>query len=484
MNVLPVPLEQVVSGLRPSLHSIDIRAAVSRLNSGWQSALTGLRISPRPVEAVKQRYIELEGRFGKRQTESFKVLLQAFPLTELDRILSELARGSTAVEGEQIPFSGERRFDGRQGWIQRYHQLVRPWEEESWPAAYYSAGKMSAAYHQPEIIAAIRGSLGLASVEEMVDAFLGVRGSSTHDVDVFIHIQMPARIRTLKAVGRAIEVHVVAENSLRCLQLFLSRKDSRGTTLLEHQELGLEQVGSDGLFNLLRAKGQLSSVNGDDLISCVLTHESQLEIDEETGGLRKFMPAVERNPLLECLEKFWNMEKLYQQIERPYETGTRKVRERPQDAFQKSVARLLNLAGFQAIDLEREDQLRHPETNVGRATIDILAYHPGHKILLLGACTINPPKAEDFEKLLHAKAILGSMFSSESPMRLTPVLFSGQENVSPFKGEATTQGLRILNAGDLAVFCRLVESGEEERFLHFLESPFDTELREKSVWEA
>lgn len=172
---------------------------------------------------------------------------------------------------------------------------------------------------------------------------------------------------------------------------------------------------------------------------------------------------------------------MYQQIERPYETEKRKLTEGPQDAFQKSVGRLLNLAGFQAIDLEREDQLRHPETNVERATIDILAYHPGRKILLLGACTISPPKAEDFDKLLHAKAILGPMFSIESFLRVTPVLFSGQENVSPVKPELAAQGLRVLNASELTVLRKLVEKAEEERFVHFLESPFDIELRDRTV---
>lgn len=104
--------------------------------------------------------------------------------------------------------------------------------------------------------------------------------------------------------------------------------------------------------------------------------------------------------------------------------------------------------------------------------------------MLLGACTINPPKAEDIDRLLHARALIRKLFSSESLLRLVAVLFSGQENISPFKDQAGAQGLKMLNSRQLTVLRKLVEKGEEERFVRFLESPSNTELSERSQWEA
>jgi len=479
-----VTLKQVISGLRQSLNSIDIRAAVKKSESGWQRVLTGIRISARPVEAIKRRHVELEERFGKRQSNLFRILLQALPFTELEGVLRELAQGRITVEGQLISLSKKLLFQDLQGRVERHHGLVRPWDNEFWPSICCSSGDRSVVYDQADVVAEIRGNLGLSSVEELVYSFLELTSESYRHLDLFIHIEMPAKIKAVRVVGQSVEVHVAAEKNLGPLHFFLSRKDFRGTTLLGHRELTLERVDKETSYALLRAEGRLGPMSEDDLLSCVLTHPALPELDEERGRLRDYMPTVDRSPLLECLRQFWDMQRLYQEVERPYETRRSKRQEEPQDAFQKSVARLLTLAGFQAIDLERDDRIRHPVTGVDRATIDILAYNQGRKILLLGACTVSPAKSEDLEKLLHTREILGRKFSRESPVKMTPVLFSGQENVSPFKGDAAAQGLRILNVSEMAILRRLVEKGEEERFLQFLESPLDTELRERSELEA
>lgn len=292
MGVVQVSLEQVISGLGQSFHSIDSRVAASRSLPSWRPALTGLRISSRPVEEVTRRHAELDKSLGKRETESFRIFLQAFPFKELEQILRELAEASLTVEGEQITFSGGRRFESLKGSIKRDHELVRPWKEEGWPALYYSAGARSTVYNEPEMTAEIRRSLGLTSVQELVDAFLEVRESSDHAFDFFIHVEMPARIKAVEAVGQTLSVQVAAEQNLRNLNLFLSRKDFRGITLLEHQKLALEQVECEGRFAFFQAKARLASVSESDVISCVLTHERVPELDEETGGLRKFMPPL------------------------------------------------------------------------------------------------------------------------------------------------------------------------------------------------
>ncbi len=486
MGSVQVKLEQVISGLKQSFHSIDIRAAVKKSDPGWQSVLTAIRISARPLEEVRQRYADLEKKFGKREIELFRILLQVSPFTELDRILRELAQSRVTVEGEQISLSGKLSFDMFEGLIERHHGLIRPWDEDC-PSIYCHTGEMSKVYHQREVTAGIRSSLGLSSVGELVDAFLEVKGSSTHNLDLFIYVEMPARIKSVRAIGQTVEVEVQAERNLRNLHLVVSRYDSTGVTILEKKKLELEQavqIGEDMVFTLFRVKSRLDLVSEDDIISCALTHSSVPELDEVRVRRKKVTPAEEKNPLLECLKQFWDMEKLYQQLERPYETLPHRVDVQPQDAFQKSVARLLNLAGFQAIDLERDDKIYHPESKVERATIDILAYHRKEKILLLGACTINVPKAEDYEKLLHTTAILKKLFSGESPVQLVPVLFSSQENESPFKGDRSAQGLRILNAHRISVLRKLVEKGEEEQFVQFLQGfPPGTELREMSEWE-
>lgn len=475
MGVVQVTLSQVISALRHSLHSIDIRAAVRRSDSGWQPVLTGIRVSSRPVEVVTRRHAELEVKFGERQIELFRILFQVLPFTEHERIFREIAQGRITIEGESLFLSGKLLSDEVRGRIERYQEVVRPWDEGAWPGVCFSSGERSAVYDQPDVTAAIRGRRGLRSVEDMVSAFLEVKGPSNRSLDLFIFVEMPARIKNVRAVGQTVEIEVVVERNLRGLHLLQSRWDSTGVTPRETNNLTLEEVEQDGMYALLRASARWDDpVNKDDLISCVLTHGSVPELDEVRESLRRLMPLEERNPLLECVKQFgW-----------PQVSPRRKTKSRPQDEFQRSVARLLTLAGFQAINLEREDKMYDPETRIERATIDILAYHRGSKIVLLGACTLNVPKGEDYDRLLHATTILRRLFSEESQIRLVPVLFSGQENVSIFRGEAATQGLKMLNSHQLAILQKLVEKGEEGRFVRFLELPSNVELRERSQWEA
>lgn len=475
MGVVQVTLNQVISALRHSLHSIDIRAVVRRSDSGWQPVLTGIRVSARPVEDVIRRHADLEVKFGGRQIEAFRVLFQALPFTEAEGTFGEIAQGRLTVEGESISLSSKVLSGELRGRVERYHELMRPWDDEAWPGVCFSLGDRSPLYDQPEAVAAIRGNLGLRSVEDLVSAFLEVKGLSSRRLDLFIFVEIPGKIERVLAAGPNVGIEVIAERNLRGLHVHLSRGDSTGVFPYEDTKLALKEVEQEGTFSLFRADARWkNSVHKDDLISCVLTHESLPELDEVRESLKRLMPLEEKNPLLECFKLF----------ERQQATSKRKTKTRPQDEFQRSVTWLLNLAGFQAINLEREDTIYDPETRVKRATVDILAYHRERKIVLLGACTLNVPKNEDYDNLLHTAEILRRLFSEGSPVRLVPVLFSGQENVSVFRGEAAGHGLKTLNTHQLVILRTLIEKGEEERFLQFLDSALDTELRERSEWEA
>ena len=477
MGYIQVKLNQVLSEFKECLHSVDVRAAVSKSDSGWQSVLMGIRVSTRSVEEVQNRHLKLEKQFGKRRIEQVGILLQASPFSELEGIMRALNQGMIEIEREKVVFprkllkvvSGvshnvERSpLDELTGRVERYREFLQPWEDDiEWPGIYFSTGEKSPVFSQLDITRAIRAKLGASSVEELVSNFFEFK-EFRHSLDVFIHIDMPAKILEVKSIGQTIEVELTTENHLRNFHLFMKREDHQGRPQ-QHQELRLELVRSDDRFSIWNAKGDLDSANKDDVIFCTLTHENGFELDEKNGRIWQFMPVPEVNPLLECVKQFRDMNILAQQIERPYETAKKKQQEGPQDMFQESITFLLSLAGFQAIDLGRDDKLRHPDSEVDRATLDILAYHKDSNILLLGACIITTPRNEDFDKLLHAKAILSRRFSAHSNIRIVTVLFSGQENEVESQGE-----VKILTSGKLAILRRLIENGEEERFIRFLE---------------
>jgi hypothetical protein len=124
---------------------------------------------------------------------------------------------------------------------------------------------------------------------------------------------------------------------------------------------------------------------------------------------------------------------------------------------------LLTLAGFQAIDLGEEEVIRGKSKEVVRGTLDIVAYYHPLKLLVLGACTLTPPKQDDIHRLLETCAILRNSFPENTSIRLVPTIFSAQESEG-----ISHPKVRILNSNKLSNLWTLVEEGNETTFLHAL----------------
>lgn len=475
MSMVQVSLDQVLSALEGSLRSIDLRAAVVQTEK-IQSLVTGIRISSRSVSAIKDRHAKLVKDLGRGEAGSFKVLYHALPLSSLDTIQSELRQGMLTFVGQKIFFPQVIMSPDLRGNIRRDHHVIRAWDASPVPA-FYSYLRFTPPVSHPDLLTAdIRRAFGVRSVTEVVDAFLELNYSGQESVDFFVYVEMPARIADVSLTGRTVRVQVEAEKHLGSPRLCVNTYDSSGLKLLESRIPGLELIRDDGPFVLLGAEATFSSVRDNDHICCVLTHDLLPELDEITNRNRDLARAEERNPLLESVRKFWDINKVYEQAVQPFFTKPAKVHIGPQDVFQKAIARLLNLAGFQAFDLERKDKIYHAGTKVEQATVDLLAYHPSEKILLLGACTIGVPKTEDYEKLLHAREIFKASLTPEIPLYIAPVLFTMQENISPFRADMATAGLRILNTRDLEALTRHIDSGHEVKFIYFLKSLSPTAL--------
>ena len=87
-------------------------------------------------------------------------------------------------------------------------------------------------------------------------------------------------------------------------------------------------------------------------------------------------------------------------------------------------------------------------------------------------------KTEDYEKLLHAREIFKVSLTSAIPLYIAPVLFAMQENISPFRANMVTVGLRILNTRDLEALTKLIDKGHEAKFIYFLKSQISNTLAE------
>ncbi len=278
-------------------------------------------------------------------------------------------------------------------------------------------------------------------------------------------------IHSMKPHGSAIDVEVSAHRSLDSLRLFVSKRTPDGMGIEEHVPILLTEVPSADDLALLAGTATLKSLAPQDVVEFVLTHAELPEMDDVVRRIRDLLPIAELNPLLACLRRFWNLDESFRVLDRPYLTKRRKVDATPQSVFQARVAELLTLAGFQTIDLGNKDLIREPSTQVEIATADILAYHARGNVLLIGACTINVPKAEDYEKLLHVTSILEEEFPEETQIVIVSVLFTGQEPDSVLTRQGVSRRLKLVTGRELVRIRSLIDAGKEDQVLNFLTSP-------------
>lgn len=157
MSVVQVSLDQVLSALKESLHSIDLRAAVVHADK-LQSLVTGVRISARSVSAAKERQIKLIKDLGQGEAGSFKVLYDALAFSRLNDVLQELEQGRLTVAGYQIHFPDAIRGDSLRGYVTRNQHFVRAWDGSPVPA-FYSYLKFSPVGFRSDLLRVKRGRI-------------------------------------------------------------------------------------------------------------------------------------------------------------------------------------------------------------------------------------------------------------------------------------------------------------------------------------
>ncbi len=481
MGYIPIALHQVLSGLSSSFRSVEVRVAGYRgpiaqpPTEEWQPLRSLIRISFRDAASVRDRYAELRGRVRCNATPEFAMFQDILLFSDLPRVPSAHGLAVRILHGrphiEVVPVSSGELT----GFVSRFRDRGRPVRTEEWPTIDYyfvpPASPPAGAVNLGRLQAEIRRHLGIANADTLLRLYLEDSDPNNQAGSVFIQIEMPAMISSMKPRRSSIDIEIRAERNLGGVNLFVSKRKTDGVGIEEQVLVPLTILPSTGDLGVLAGTAELKDLAPQDSVEFVLTHPEIPELDDVVRRIRDLMPITELNPLLVCLRRFWNLDDRFRVLDRPYVTKPGKVDVRPQTVFQSRVAELLTLAGFQTVDLGRKDVMREPSTQVEIATADILASHAGGNLLLIGACTINVPKTEDYEKLLHVTSILEQELPEGTQLAIVPVLFTGQEPDSVLKEQASPRGLKLVTGRDLVRIRSLIDAGKEDQVISFLTSP-------------
>lgn len=183
--------------------------------------------------------------------------------------------------------------------------------------------------------------------------------------------------------------------------------------------------------------------------------------------------ARKENLLLLALRAFCKDEEFEESLIRPHSKRPPKMS--PSAAFELYVDWLLGLFGFSTIMLGEYEHILGRETQVRRASVDILAAgHSQNLLLLIVACTLGTPKQEDFDNLRHAREILLREAFGETFVQILPVVFTtimGGAKCDYLEGRVS---IPIMDADRLKELLALMKSGGMDTdFLIFLNSLSD-----------
>lgn len=190
---------------------------------------------------------------------------------------------------------------------------------------------------------------------------------------------------------------------------------------------------------------------------------------ELPAGQTTPIPASGRNILLAALRLFCGDAEMEDLLVKAH--NVKAPRLSVAAGFELHVGWLLGLFGMATVVLGKYEDIFAPETNARRGSVDILAADQNRKLVLVVACTLNPPKTEDFGNLRNAREIVLREAFAGINVCVTPVLFTAAMGCPSCNRENGGICIPIVDADKMKELLGFLREGQEAQFFDFLTNP-------------
>jgi hypothetical protein len=473
---------QLVEALGVSYQTIDIRLGAMREKDVWINGIAVLRLSRKPVNDVRTHHANLLERYGYVKTEHFRVELLALPFSEWPQFLKACSEGVLHLGDEVIKWAEPPKIEEQQGYIQRFQGELRDQERWKWPSfSQWCGGNRPQGLQSDTLVREVAAS-GWSTPHQAINALceMNITFGSPYQHEIFLSIPVYVFMENLMVSMTDNSVHAtyLQHSAIPGLTVlgFLKERDHNSIEIpLRRVPLTLEQTGSEEDINIFSCRSEIETTNRERIVELKVTHSVLGDVESIQDHLWRLIPEAERNVLLAALKRFCPQTALVELLVRAYDHKPKKLK--TSSAFELHIAWLLGLCGLSTIVLGEYEQLLAEQTEVQRASVDILASKTKNNVLFVGACTITTPKEEDFMNLVHACEILRREVFGDTSIRVLPVLFTGALGQPSYKQADEFTYVPIVDADRIGIVLELLEFGMERLFFEFLGSPWLCELR-------
>ncbi len=465
--------------------TIDIRSAAVKQGDAWSNVYAVARLSYEEPVLATERLRRLERTHGVVSTESFRVLLGQRPFSEWDEFCAELARGILRVSGSEIRLAQALQVASEGAYLGRDYSGIRPFDSFHWPAAHYSLCPYQMTPMTEDAVVREAMRLGYSDAHQAVNVLCELNVQANQAIGSHFCLSVPvfAAISDVSASlkERRIKVAIRRHRALPPLKgvaVFHGPRTFAGEP--PKRRVAIERFSDNGgVGDLGRAVAsvRLMNIEGHDSVDVSLVHPDLGELHSFSNyGIWQLVPPAERNVLFEALKFFCSEPELTLLLGSPHTKKSKKLK--PDAAFELHVAWLLGCFGLSTAVLGEYERIVAPETKVLRGSVDILAASQRHKRLVLVACTIGPPKEDDFTNLLNTTEIISREIFSGTAVRVQPLVCTSVRGFPASKDIVEgLVGLPIIDGDRLELLLRLIGAGRERDFFSFLDRP-SYELRE------
>jgi len=287
-------------------------------------------------------------------------------------------------------------------YIQWGYSRLRPFDGHAWPAITrnFDIGGVNPLF-EGQFNREVH-FLGYGDVLDAANALCDLKVSLQNDqgCDLSVHFPLFADIvgTQVKTPEKRIDVEVKRHRSFSNLSAMACVRghSTVADAPFREQIVFSQSPSSDAQSEIVAAQGtvQVPDLDPDnDWLEIRLVHPKFGEIKKDGNYVRMFIPPTERNILLGAVQQFCRGTTLDDLLTRAYNVQPAKLK--PSAAFELHVSWLLGMFGLSTVVLGEYERLLAPDTEIQRASIDILAASQQAKLLLVVSCTLNTPKEED-----------------------------------------------------------------------------------------
>jgi len=477
-------ISELIAAVGASYQAIDIRAVAIRKDDSWVNVMAVIRLTHEDVDAARARLAKHAELFSVVKTDSLRIDSFVRHFSDWPDLCSEVKDKGILKMADGFGFQLRQTPDlpaasGHIQWGAFSH--VRSFDSRVWPTLTKSFDVSGSSGNSPLIDGHVNHAahvLGYGDALDAANALCEVNVTTQNPgFDLTVSFPVFADISSVRvrSPDKPVEIGLEWHRGVPDWKVIVC---VRGQTVLADAPFRAQMPLL--AFNETQTRGNIVSAEGsiriqdldpdNDSLEVRLVHPRLGEVRNYSHSVRMLIPPSERNILLEALQYFCRSAKLDDLLVRAYNEQPKKLMQSA--AFELHVSWLLSMFGLSPIVLGEYERLLAPDSEVQRASVDILAASQERRLLLVVGCTLDIPKPEDANNLRYAREILARDVFAGTGVNIIPVLFNSSMGGPQYdRSEDHFDSVPIVDADSMKHLLEHLRTGQEDRFFQFLSHP-------------